>query len=82
MKNNNLVGNPLFKIIGIGFILYYALFANKHDNRSLSRRYSVDNIKESVGKAVQQKKQIEHKISQAKKEQATINKTAITNEKE
>lgn len=67
MKHHDLVTNPIFKLVGIGAILYFALFYNKHDNRSLSRRYSAQNIKESISEASKKKKEIEQKISRAKK---------------
>lgn len=81
MKHHNLVKNPIFKIVGIGLILYYALFSNKHDNRSLSRRYSPENIKESFSNAAKQKREINKKIYEAKRQQ-TILKTEDKNEKE
>ncbi|MBL6664810.1 MAG: hypothetical protein ISQ34_03100 [Rickettsiales bacterium] len=89
MKHHDLVRNPIFKIVGIGCILYFALFANKHDNRSLSKRYSVDNIKESVENAAKKKRDIARKVSEAKKQKEkmtginnNVNQLKNNNEKE
>lgn len=73
MKHHKLVKNPLFKIAGIALILYFALFSNKHDNRSLGRRYSSENIKESIGEAARKKKEIDEKINAARKLKMDLN---------
>ena len=80
MKYGDLIRNPIFKIVGIGLILYFALFANKHDNRSLRKRYSADNIKKSIGRAVEQKKDIEQKLEKAKKIRSDLHNEEKINE--
>jgi len=72
MKHHDLVKNPLFKIFGVAMILYFALFSNNSDNRSMGRRYSSENIKESFSEATRKKKEIERKLSEAKKLKAQL----------
>jgi len=81
MKHHDLVKNPLFKLVGIILILYFALFSNKSDKRSLGNRYSTQNIKKSIGEAVKQKKEIEEKIRDAKKSKTNLNKIKNSDEK-
>lgn len=44
-----LLENPLIKIIGIVVVLYFALFANKHNPQSLGNRLSAERIKKNLG---------------------------------
>lgn len=67
MNFNKIISNPLFKIVGIGLILYFGLFSNKYDNRSLRNRFSSDNIKKSVDEIAKQKEFIDKKLETAKK---------------
>lgn len=67
MNINRIISNPLVKIIAIVLILYFGLFSNNHDNRSLRNRFSADNIKESVDEIAQQKDAIVRNLEQAKK---------------
>jgi len=49
MKIFELLRNPLIKTVGIVLILYFALFANKHNPDSLGNRLSPEQIKQSIG---------------------------------
>lgn len=44
----DLLRNPLFKFIGIGVILYFALFSNRENPDSLGNRLSSERIKKNI----------------------------------
>jgi hypothetical protein len=69
MDPNKILKNPLIKITGIILILYFALFYNNHDSRSLNKRLSADNIKESLELAKKQQEFISNNIKEAQEAQ-------------
>ena len=71
MKVNKVTGNPLVKIIAIVVILYFALFSNEHDNRSLRNRFSSENIKKSFETIAKRKEFISENLEKAKKLEAS-----------
>lgn len=44
----NLIKNPLIKIVGIAFIVYFALFYNSENKNSLRNRLTVNQIKNNI----------------------------------
>lgn len=93
MKYQDIISNPLIKIIAMFAILYFALFHNKYGANTMKERYSKDNIKKSVSDIVDKKRQIQKKLNDAKykgekpkgekykDEKHNINKTKQENEK-
>ncbi len=51
MNIANITKYPIFKIIGIIAIIYFALFYNKSSPNSLGQRLSYDNIKSDLKQA-------------------------------
>ncbi len=45
---SRLIHNPIFRICGIGVILYYGLFQNKYDVDSLGNRLAPEKIKANL----------------------------------
>lgn len=43
-----LINNPLFKISGVIIIIYFSLFRNNDNAKSLSKRVSISKIKENI----------------------------------
>jgi len=54
--------NPVFKIVGVGFVLYYALFSERKNPNALSQRFSSENIEKSKEVAAQKVKFIAYNI--------------------
>lgn len=53
MKINELLRNPIIKIIGIVAIIYFALFADKKNPESLGHRFAKDKIEKNLHEAKQ-----------------------------
>lgn len=51
MQIFEILRNPLIKLIGIGLILYFALFANTENPKSLGNRLSSEEIKKDLNNA-------------------------------
>jgi hypothetical protein len=66
MKIFQLLRNPIIKTIGIVFVLYFALFANKRNPESLGNRLSADNIKKNLNEVSQKSKFIITNVKAAK----------------
>lgn len=66
MKIFQLLKNPIVKTIGIIFILYFALFANKKNPESLGNRLSTENIKKNLNEVSQKSKFIITNVKTAK----------------
>ncbi len=77
MNITKLLKNPLIKITATIIILYFALFSNKSDPRSLANRLSSKKIKESISDASKQKDFIAKNLQKAKELQ---NKQILKNE--
>ena len=74
----NLLQNPFIKICGIGIIIYFALFANKHNPDSLGNRLSSENLKKNFHEAKKQTRFIMKNVEAAKeykKQQENIDYT-------
>lgn len=51
MKIFELLRNPIVKLIGAGFVLYFALFANKENPDSLGNRWSKQQLQKDIEEA-------------------------------
>ena len=85
MNYQDIVKNPIVRIVATILILYFALFHNKKDPRSLSSRYSKENIEKNMHDAAAKKKEIQKKIYDAKQnkykvDQSKTNKSVENNE--
>lgn len=67
MKIIELLKNPIIKIIGISLILYFGLFADRKNPRSLGNRLSSENIKKNFNEAKEKGKFIAVNVKSAKK---------------
>ncbi len=74
-----IIKNPIFKIVGVSAVLYFALFANKYDPESLGNRLSSENIKKNLDEAQTKTKFIATNIRAAKEYQAEQKKIIAAN---
>ena len=65
----HLLRNPLVKICGAAVIIYFALFANKHNPDSLGNRLSSENLKKNFHEARKQTRFIIKNVEAAKEYQ-------------
>lgn len=62
----NFLQNPVIRVLGISLILYFALFNDKDNPKSLGHRLSVENIKKNVNEANNKGHFIVENINRAK----------------
>jgi hypothetical protein len=71
-----IIQNPLFRIIGIGVILYYGLFHNKYNDNSLRNRLSPEKLKADLSEVSSKTVYIINGVQKAKSLQKDLeNKT-------
>jgi hypothetical protein len=70
--SNNLIKNPLFKIIGIILIIYFALFDNKENPQSLANRLSVKQLQQNASEVKEKTHFILYNLQNAKEAQKII----------
>ena len=74
-----LINNPLFKIVGIIAVLYFALFHNNQNKNSLRNRLATEKIEQNLNYIKNQTLTIKNGINKAKEyeESQTINQNSI-----
>ncbi len=75
----SILKNPLFKVVGVSAVLYFALFANKENPESLGNRLSAQNIKKNLGEAKEKTQFIATNLKAAKEYQAEQKKLQTSN---
>lgn len=78
MNIHDLLRNPLIKWAGIAIILYFALFANTKDPRTLGSRLSSENVKKGLSDVKEKTSFIATSVKEAKKQVAQQQNSAPT----
>lgn len=71
--------NPIIRAIGVGLVLYFALFYKKDNPESLGNRFSSENIRDNIKQINQKGSSIVNGIALAKNQEATLKRGGLLN---